>query len=154
MSIQRNQLRKQVVDGQELLFPSHEQLEQIVKDGTLDGKPWRSAFLNEIKHVKPCVLKYPELSIATGTAGIWDDIIYTLVQIGEGIQRVHLERLTCEVCGWQGMTANPQIIDVYFGVPKEIDTFELMRYARKQYPVIPCPTCQSKLPRHPIWVEY
>lgn len=43
-----------------------------------------------------------------------------------GLQRVHIEHLSCDVCGWYGAPANLMVPDLYFGVA---DKWELMRSA-------------------------
>ena len=61
---------------------------------------------------------------------------------------VHLEKLTCEVCGWNGSSANPLIADLYFGMN---DEFEL-RLKASILPQSRCPGCNNGFSRHSIWL--
>lgn len=64
-------------------------------------------------------------------------------------ERVHVEHVICENCGWNGDIANPTIADLYFSLSNSkqavLRAFKLKRK--------PCPKCGAKLPRHAIWVN-
>jgi len=66
-------------------------------------------------------------------------------------QRVHLERRKCDNCGCQLIIANPNVLDIYSGVPSEIDKFELMRKANK-FDEKECPLCKQKSFPSAIWI--
>ena len=78
---------------------------------------------------------------------------YIFVKIDSYFQRGHLETLTCNFCNWKGNTINPLVIDPYIGDGINQDCSTLMKLAEK-FPILSCPNCGAKLPRHPIWVEY
>lgn len=148
-----SQMVKHVVDGQQLFFPTIDQILEIQKSSEIDGKNLTQGFLTTIERVLPYIIKYSELEFAIGNSGHWQHFPYIILKIQHNQQRVFMEELTCIKCNWHGMTCNPNEIDNYLGVPKNISPYQLMRYANR-YPILPCPVCSSKLPRHPIWVEY
>jgi hypothetical protein len=149
---------KKNVDGQELLLPTRQQIEVILNQPMIDEVILKDIFVNEIRRVLPYMVKYPELSIALGSVTFgekqfWRYYPYSLLEIDNNLQRVFLEILICNNCKWKGMTANPKDTDIYFGIPNDISSFDLIRYSNK-YPTLPCPICSERLPRHPIWVEH
>jgi hypothetical protein len=140
------------IDGQEILFPSQEDWKDILLNPVIDGKA--IAVISSIERELPIANQYPDIYLGLGFVSVFDKwTSYVFFKIGEHFQRVHLEKLTCKNCDWQGMTANPMVIDPYFGDGINQDHFTLMRYAER-YPVLKCPQCDSSLPRHPIWIEY
>ena len=79
----------------------------------------------------------------------WCPILF--FSTSKGWQRVHIEALTCEHCGWNpGFAANHLLPNLYFGVPDEL---EVLRAAARRFPPLPCPRCGGKLPREAIWTE-
>ena len=119
--------------------------------GGFRGKP---AFLESLKDLTEYHVnladRYPEFVCSLVDRKVFHDYLYImLLKTPYGLQRVHIEHLACDFCHWYGATANPMIPDLYFGVA---DKWEVMRRAER-HPVLPCPRCGSKLPRHPIWTE-
>ncbi len=138
-----------LVDGEQLLLPSRAAWRQLLVDPVIDGAPF--AVPDLLRHNLLVTCLYDELVLALQQSGgrqaKWLPIV--LLQYVDGWQRVHLERLTCNTCGWQGMTANPTIMDLYLGVPNR----KVAEDRAWQHPVVPCPQCHSTLPRRPIWVQ-
>jgi hypothetical protein len=99
------------------------------------------------------VQRFSELRLGLCKSGVKDKcwLPCVLLKTNVGWQRVHLERLTCESCHWQGETANPMVIDLYL-CDGTRDWRSALASASK-HPVCHCPKCGEKLPRHPIWVE-
>lgn len=152
MNSNKSSVKHVEIDGQQILLIDREYWPDILLNPVIDNVP--ICVLDSVSYKLPFIYKYPEINLGFGVEALWKEWMpYIFVKMGEHFQRVHLERLTCKNCSWQGMTANPMVIDPYFGEGINQDHFTLMRYA-KRYPVLKCPHCDSFLPRHPIWIEY
>jgi hypothetical protein len=139
------------IDGQEILLPTQEDWENILVEPIIDGRP--VAIVYSIERVLRVANRCPDIYLGLGFLSLFMEWMpYVFVKIEDHFQRVHLEKLTCETCHWTGMTANPMVIDSYFGDGINQDYFILMKYAM-QYPILKCPQCGDCLPRHPIWIE-
>jgi hypothetical protein len=139
------------IDGQEILFPDEKDWNELHLNPCIDDLP--IAVLDSVWSVLKVVQKYPELHLGLGLISLFSEWMpYVFLEIESNFQRVHLETLTCSFCNWRGKTANPMVIDPYFGDGIDRDHFTLMKVAEK-YPVLRCPRCNNSLPRHPIWVE-
>lgn len=75
--------------------------------------------------------------------------VISLLSTQDGWQRVHVERVRCNVCDSTLMIANPTVADLYLGVK---DWAEAMRRATASGPVR-CVHCHKSLPRFAIWAE-
>lgn len=138
-----------MIDGELMVVPDTRGWLSLLRDPTIDGLPlavpgllwWNLAV----------VQYYPEVCIGLRRFGpplnTW--IHCGLLQTNDGWQRVHLETLDCTICGWQGITANPAVFDIYLGAPDPRAALK----ASAKYPVVACPRCGSPFPRLPIWVE-
>jgi hypothetical protein len=152
MKSSKSSIKHIYINGQEILFPDKEDWKYLFCNPLIDNMP--IALLDSVKLVIGFSEKYPEINLGLGLISIWKKWMpYIFLTINSNFQRVHLEKLTCKICGWQGMTANPMIIDPYLGDGINQDYITLMKYAEK-YPILKCPQCNSSLPRHPIWIEY
>ena len=153
MNSNQPSIKHTCIDGQEILFPSQEDWETLRLNAFIDDLPL--AILDLLWSALEFTQKYPEIHLGLGKISIrkkkW--MPYIFLEIESNFQRVHLETLTCNFCNWRGKTANPMVIDPYFGDGINQDHFTLMK-AAERYPVFPCPSCGKRLPRHPIWVEY
>lgn len=152
MCIDDSQIRKEVVNEQTLLIPTSEGWKRLHEHPEIEGLGLGSSdtarwLWGRLEFTQ----QYPEFSLSLYRPGpgieAWLGLV--LLWINGGWQRVHIERLTCERCAWTGKTANPLLNDLYVGVPNKDRALEVAH----EHPVLPCPICQSKLPRHPIWVE-
>jgi hypothetical protein len=72
-----------------------------------------------------------------------------LFRIGDGWQRVQIEHLTCDKCGWRGVIANPTEPSLYFGVPNELEVTR----RTLMLPRLGCLKCGAPLPRLAVWAE-
>lgn len=70
-----------------------------------------------------------------------------LLKVADGLQRVHVEHVTCVQCDARVVSANPTIADLYAGLPNKQEALE--RAWRR--PVVRCPRCGGALPRPAIW---
>ena len=152
MSQDEVNVRTQVVDGQEMYVPDLSTWELLLRTGTYQG---RRLFAPDMRdsiriHLDLSNL-YSEFRLAFNMFSALKDswIVCMLLETPLGLQRVHIEYLTCPICGWYGPTANPMVRDLYIGTS---DRWGTIRKAER-HPVLPCPKCNSKLPRNPIWVE-
>ncbi|WP_414573234.1 hypothetical protein [Nostoc sp. CCY 9925] len=141
------------IDGQEILFPSKLDWEILQLNPLIDDMPL--AILDLLWAALEFTQKYSEIYLGLGKISMKEKkwMPYIFLEIESNFQRVHLETLSCSFCSWRGKTANPMVIDPYFGDGINQDHFTLME-AAERYPVLPCPSCGHRLPRHPIWVEY
>lgn len=145
-------IKSEIVDGETMYIPDEKGWANILQDMVFAGTP---VFLSDMRDwLKPhieFVQHYPELEMALYDPKAFKPFWFTcvLLKTEYGWQRVHIEHLLCEVCGWYGATANPMIPDLYDGTS---DRWAAMDDADK-HKVLPCPKCGNKLPRHPIWVE-
>ncbi len=147
-----NELQQINIDGQQLFFPNLRQWEEIAETRNIDNSEVGDLLINEFFRIKHVLEKFTYVKLAYGKVGNWNHYPYVILSINNNYQRVHLETLKCNSCSWVGMSANPLISDLYLGVEKKNNEFELMSRA-KNYPLKSCPNCKSKLPRYPIWVE-
>jgi hypothetical protein len=145
-------ISSEIVDGQTVLIPTAEGWRRLQEQQDIEGLNLGSPdTVQWIWGRLEFVQQYPEftLSLYRPGPGVQAWLGLVLLETETGWQRVHIERLTCVVCGWAGKTANPLLNDLYVGVPDKSAALE----AANRHPVLPCPRCKSKLPRHPIWVE-
>jgi hypothetical protein len=143
------------IDGQHIIIPSLEDWKLLQIDPVIDGDKVFGIDTSWFWSTLEFINKYPELQIGLGYASTtwreWGP--YVFLHIDSTIQRVHLEVLNCDFCGWKGKSANPMVLDPYLGEGVQGKYIQLIRAADK-YPIHPCPSCGQRLPRHPIWVEY
>jgi hypothetical protein len=81
------------------------------------------------------------------TRYIW--LFCIVYNINDKWQKVQIENVTCEFCGWKGEIANPTVPSLY-------DTVKDMQGALNSawnLHEVNCPTCGKKLTRKAIWVE-
>ncbi|AKG33932.1 hypothetical protein [Paenibacillus durus] len=64
-------------------------------------------------------------------------------------KRVQIENLTCNECGWQGISANPTIPELYLGTPNRWETLEETDFIYS----VKCPQCKQELPRVSLWTK-
>lgn len=135
------------IDGQEFVFPTKDGWKELSKNPVIDNT--KVYYDDNVGLSLNFINAYPELSfgiIYYPAIKVW--IPMAFVTINAQMQRCHLEHLTCETCGWQGITAYPLQVDLY---PSK-DLVKLMKKAR-DFGKKPCPQCKGELPRFPIWIE-
>ena len=79
----------------------------------------------------------------------WFWIFIELLKTDIGWQRIHIERISCESCGWEGDIANPTLPSLY----DTVDNKEGALNSAWAHPVKNCPICGKKLQRFAIWTE-
>ena len=139
-------------NGQQLLYPSDAEWTDLLGSGVLLGRRLSPTFLRSAQHLLPVVAQYPELSLTILDLDGRYFFAKAFLQVAAYKQRVFLETLQCVVCKWSGWTAEPLVSDNYFGLSLDLQN-QLLQQALT-LPLLPCPVCRAKLPRHPIWVAY
>ena len=142
----------QIIDGQEVYIPDDKAWETLFQTRVFQGRTIFSEDMRDLVRIHLDLShRYPVFALAFHALPALREswLILMLLQTPSGSQRVHIEHLKCDVCGWYGPTANPMVSDLYIGVP---DSLNVMRSAERHL-LLPCPKCASKLPRHPIWTE-
>ncbi|HJU38500.1 MAG TPA: hypothetical protein VJ724_02935 [Tahibacter sp.] len=145
---------REIVNGGEVLIPLDLSVDNIEQMGLVDGAPGlatytRASLPRALGHVSrdPHNLMLSLVGGGGPRSRPWQHLI--LLRRSGHWQRVHLETLTCGVCGWRGLTANPALNELYFGTINEMD--ELSKAL--DIAPLPCPRCNSKLPRQAIWID-
>ena len=138
------------VDGQCLYVPIQTGWEFLRKEPDIDGMPLGA--LDLLWKRVEMTSQYEELTIGLAKFTFkkprgWT--FYVLLHTSTGQQRVHLQRVNCDHCGWQGWIANPTEVTLYIGAENEQQSLE----KGWEYPVVPCIKCSRSLPLHAIWVE-
>jgi hypothetical protein len=140
-----------LVDGQELIIPDEAGWTQLRHKPDVSGI--KLGVQEMLWRLREFVQQYPEFTLALYDPGVKNRKSFlpiVLLRMKEDKwQRVQIERLTCPVCRWKGETANPTIIDLYFGAQNE----DLILKKSFSLPRVSCPRCGSRLPNHPIWTE-
>lgn len=142
----------QIIDGQEVYVPDVQAWETLFQSRVFQGRTVFSEDMRDLVRIHlDLSRRYPAFALAFRTLPALKEswLICMLFQTPSGPQRVHIEHLKCNVCGWYGPTANPMVSDLYIGV---LDSWAVMR-AAERHPVVPCPRCGTKLPRPAIWAE-
>lgn len=143
----------QVLDnGQQLLHPSAAEWADLLRNGVLRGRQLSPTFLRSAQQILPVVVQYNELELTILDLDGRYFFPQVLLCLTAYKQRVFLERLQCQVCEWAGLTAEPLGMDNYLGLP--LDLQNQLRQQALTLPLLPCPICGAKLPRHPVWVAY
>ncbi len=79
----------------------------------------------------------------------WVWVACILYRINNMWQRVQIENIVCEYCGWNGKSTNPTVPSLYDTVK---DRQNALNSAWNQ-PEVNCPICEKKLMRRAIWVQ-
>ena len=79
----------------------------------------------------------------------WRWLFCELLKTDIGWQRVQIEQIVCENCGWKGKIANPTVPSLYDTVSNKQEALNL---AWSQ-PIENCLSCGKNLPRFSIWTQ-
>lgn len=144
----------QLVDGGQVLLLGEETWNRLLQGALLDGLGVGEANIRRLLSwgLEFCGKHRPIFRVCLYKPGPNSKIWFHCVLFGanQPWQRVHIEHLRCEHCGWSGDAANPSIMDLYLGVPDKVQAIQ----ASRRFPVLPCPKCGRSLPpRTPIWVD-
>jgi hypothetical protein len=139
--------RIEFINEAPIIFPDDTGWELLRHEPTISGKSLGA--LDQVWRNLIAIRQFPIFELGLYDPGFGKLLPIVVIDFLTTKQRVHLERLKCDVCGWIGMTANPLSPDLYVGVPNPQNA---LREARS-HPVLLCPRSGDKLPRHPIWTE-
>lgn len=144
-----------LVDGQELVFcPSIKWLE-VVNEQKMDDTHISDFTAKRLSSLEiPLHIKYLEFQLAGFIMRYGDKsrfTYYALIQFDDKLQRVDVRGARCEKCDWRGFIGNPDVPDIYVGVPNDLNAFELMKKA-DIYPQVLCPACRNSFEQRAIWV--
>src|SRR4028118_1359208 len=141
-----------IVNNGIVYLPSQEEWREIVEKRKFFDKKIRFGDDSNkwVEYRLELSRKYPELQLGLFQYGLekFGLLPIVILKIDDDLQRVHIERLTCENCGWRGETANPMLSDLY-----KIGTWVEETRKAERFPISPCPKCGNRLPRSPIWTE-
>jgi len=142
-----------VIDnGQPLLALTPQEWQEAFRNCQLLGRPISAIFRHNSTEALAYAAQYPELCVYVGDVDGHFFLPQVILQIQGYAQRVFLERLTCGICSWSGMSAEPFSLDNYLLLPEETRS-QLIRNVGT-LPQAPCPRCGAKLPRRSVWTEY
>jgi hypothetical protein len=150
--IKKPVMREISLDNQLFLAPTQVEWAALLADGQLRGKPLSSTFIRTAELCLTVAATHSELSVLILILDNRFLFPKVFLEINTYQQRIFLERLTCAVCGWSGMAGEPLVQDNYVGLSN--DAYQTLLKIALQFPILPCPVCSTKLPRHPIWLEY
>ncbi|MBK1811934.1 hypothetical protein JHL18_15035 [Clostridium sp. YIM B02505] len=144
----------ELVNDEKLYLINMELWNILERDNEIDGIPMEENLLKSLSKMASFVRKHKGFSLtfyrySIGTTRYrW--LFCIVYNINDRLQRVQIENVTCEFCGWKGKMANPTIPSLYDTVE---DRQEALNIAWNM-PVVNCPVCDKKLKRNAIWVGY
>ena len=143
---------ERLLDGQVVTIPSASSLQEISRHPDFLGAPvYLEGNRRLVTRLLTFVTKHPDtfrLGI-TRSKGLRSWIVLPLLLIGDRLQRVQIEYVTCGQCGRRQTIANPSEPSLYFGVP---DRMAVNRAALK-LPRVNCPNCGAPLPIMAVWAQ-
>ena len=134
--------KTRVVNGGSLFLPSRKEWNDILEGFSFLG--YEVALVNEFKDWIAYGIglseKHAEIQMGLYHHGLktFGLLPIVLLEIGGELQRVHIESLLCESCGWIGATANPMLPELY----DHAVWIEQTRSAER-FKVMPCPRCKD-----------
>lgn len=147
MNLNNELITQQKIDGQLVYILATESFELLVKNPVIEGQ--QISALDTVCNMMDLVRKHSSFSLAFYSVGNLKKWMFCLLfDNKEKLQRVQIENVQCKVCNWTGMIANPTIPELYYGCP---DRWGALDEAYKTQ-IVNCPSCNSALPRHSIWV--
>jgi predicted RNA-binding Zn-ribbon protein involved in translation (DUF1610 family) len=137
---------KIVIDGQTVYLLHPNLIERILLGKEVNGIKVNA--LDLVENMMVFIKENPEFSLVCYLIGHQPRWMFCIVyQLDDTWRRVQIENVICNNCGWKGMSANPSIPELYFGVPNEWET--LKKAASTQF----CPQCSQKLSRDSLWTK-
>lgn len=143
---------ERLIDGQMVTIPTTESWQEILRDPDFLGRPvyldgTRKMVTDLLTFVTKHSDKFRLGMFSTGGLKAWT--VLPLQLIGDRLQRVHIEYVTCNQCGRRRAIANPSEPSLYFGVPDKVAATR----AALELPRVNCPVCGAPLPRVATWAE-
>jgi hypothetical protein len=141
-----------LIDGQSVKIPTMLEWQEIARSGGFLDVPVYSVFTkNTVIRQLDFVLLHAEefLLGVVRVRGLKSWVVLPLLRLDGRLQRVQIERLTCDNCGRKLKVANPSEPTLYFGAP---DHHGALQDALKLRHVA-CPNCGAPLPKAAAWAE-
>lgn len=136
--------RAAVVDGEEVQIVERESL------GGLDMSAVPEYIANWLRWSAEFVVRHESFFLGYRVVGPRGSVLWLLLfETQTGLQRVHVEHVSCGRCGGLVDVANPTVPDLYWASPKEKEALE-RAWAQ---PEVACPKCAAKLGRRAIWAH-
>jgi hypothetical protein len=153
MSNTDSQYAEVLIDAYPVTIPTAEAWQEIVRNGAFLGTPVYSGESTRklVNGLLTFVSKHEE-TFRLGvfrSKGLRSWTVLPLLLVGDRLQRVQIEYVTCGQCGGRVTIANPSEPSLYFGVP---DSMRVQRDAAR-LPRVGCPICSATLPRIAAWAE-
>ncbi|GGF88164.1 hypothetical protein GCM10010912_36790 [Paenibacillus albidus] len=137
---------KIMLDGQLVYLIDPSLNESVISDKEINGIKVYSVDL--VRDMMIFIKENPGFSLICYLIGQQRRWMFCIVYRLENTwRRVQIENLVCNKCGWKGISANPAIPELYFGVPNEWDALKKSSAAQS------CPQCAEKLPRDSLWTK-
>lgn len=144
----------ELVDGEVTLFPTNKEIETMIRThNRIDGLPilliddqlLLQKFMRDFQFSR----EHDDFALALRKPGCIDGYIHGLYfrYSGRWI-RVTVGNISCVMCGWEGISADPTDPTLYYGSPDYPASYK----ASFNLPVVDCPNCASRLPGRPIWI--
>jgi hypothetical protein len=143
---------EKLIDGQVVTIPTAKSWQEIVHNPDFLGAPvYLEGTRRLVTDLLTFVTKHPDkfrLGMVR-SRGLRSWTVLPLLLIGDRLQRVHIEYVTCGQCGQRPAIANPSEPSLYFGVLDEVAA----NRAALKLPRVNCPNCSAPLPRMAVWAE-
>lgn len=142
-----SEFESSILDGELVIFPMENQWLNLTELDTIQS---HAIFdLDIAKKLFRLMRARPQLRVGLrrmGGRGKWTYICF--ISIDQlGLQRVHLEYLTCDKCKSNVWSAYPLAYDLFIGTYSADDLYT----RAKSLPMVNCPICGAKLPRASIF---
>lgn len=148
MNLDNEFISEHSVNGQTVYTLNTQAFEFLIKEPVIEGQAISAK--DVIYDMMNFIRQHGSFYLAFYTLGIkgkWNFCL--LFEMNSKLQRVQIESVKCKECNWEGIIANPTIPELYYGCPDRWGALD----EAYQIPIVHCPQCDSKLPRHAIWVS-
>jgi hypothetical protein len=143
---------ERLIDGQVVTIPTAKSWQEISRHPDFLGAPvYLEGTRKMVIGLLTFVTQHPDrfrLGM-TRSKGLRSWTVLPLQLIGDRLQRVQIEHVTCNQCGRRPTTANPSEPSLYFGVPGGLAA----NRAALDLPRVGCPNCGAALPTMARWAE-
>jgi len=139
----------QIIDGQEIFFPTEKQWEVIFETSLFQGRAVKLVDLIKSKVIRN--RKYSELKCGLGVFDQWV-LFYEFLVVDKELIRVFVERVICELCNNRAtVSATPGVIDLYIGLADK----QQAKVRGYKFPNLSCGHCDTPYHRrYTIWQAY
>ncbi len=142
-----------VVNHQELYLLSIPEWNALLDNGEYCNIKMIEVYRNKLDFDVKLSQRYDELVLVLGFIRDENWLPYMLLKIDSGYQRISIENRGCSICNWEGLVGITNIINLYIGVPINMDKFDFIRKA-SELEKKNCPKCKKDgFKEQVIWVE-